>query len=165
MFCKECGHQIADSSKFCEGCGKPITQAQETKPVAEENKAETKGRSGCGKFFIFILAITAIFTVIDNVVEASKPKPTPEQEEKTKKERQRIKARVELEYEIKEKIRDPKSYEYIDGKYLEANEILYLTIRFRSNNAFGGKAVSTVMAAFDIKTEPMKWKIVYWKDN
>lgn len=34
MFCKYCGHQIADGSLFCPGCGNQLNSAQETPPQA-----------------------------------------------------------------------------------------------------------------------------------
>ena len=41
MFCKYCGSEIADSSKFCDKCGKPVdTQASsQTIPVSSTTSA------------------------------------------------------------------------------------------------------------------------------
>jgi TM2 domain-containing membrane protein YozV len=37
MYCKECGHQIADDSKFCASCGKP----QDREVVSNPEKSNT----------------------------------------------------------------------------------------------------------------------------
>ncbi|GBU25284.1 hypothetical protein R83H12_01927 [Fibrobacteria bacterium R8-3-H12] len=41
MYCKECGYQIMEGWKFCEGCGRPLENAQETIPESE-TKTEVK---------------------------------------------------------------------------------------------------------------------------
>jgi len=70
MFCKECGYQIMDGWKFCEGCGRPLeavektkepeTKMEESMPVAEENG----GGSVVNKIFGFTLLLIAFLAVL-----------------------------------------------------------------------------------------------------
>ena len=51
MFCKNCGHEISDDSKFCSNCGTkvevdkdivvPVAVVDKTEEVAENNVEET----------------------------------------------------------------------------------------------------------------------------
>lgn len=48
MFCKECGKQVGDEMKFCDGCGTPLTQisgenpVNTPPPVYQQNEAPTQ---------------------------------------------------------------------------------------------------------------------------
>lgn len=35
MFCRKCGHQLADDAKFCPGCGEKVVRGEETEIVVE----------------------------------------------------------------------------------------------------------------------------------
>jgi tetratricopeptide (TPR) repeat protein len=76
---------------------------------------------------------------------------------------QAINARVQLELYIKQNLRDPKSYEHIETEHWQIDEFLFVKTRFRSNNAFGGKVVSTVVAEFNLNNG--EWRITSQTNN
>ena len=66
MFCKYCGSEIADSSKFCDKCGKPVdTQAfSQTIPVSSTipaNKPPKKHKKI--KFAVLGILLTVIIVI------------------------------------------------------------------------------------------------------
>ncbi len=41
MFCKNCGKELSDGSKFCGGCGNQIGEASNATPIAQVNNSPT----------------------------------------------------------------------------------------------------------------------------
>ena len=58
MFCKYCGSEIEDNSKFCEKCGKKLDEAV---PAAEAESPVKKKKS---KKKWIILAVAAVLVVV-----------------------------------------------------------------------------------------------------
>lgn len=60
-----------------------------------------------------------------------------------------------LEKMIKDKMRDPDSYENIDKVYDKKDTLntVKLLIKFRGANGFGGKTITTVLAKYNIKKD------------
>jgi hypothetical protein len=60
-----------------------------------------------------------------------------------------------LEKMIKDKMRDPDSYENIAKVYDKKDtlNVVKLLLKFRGNNAFGGKTITTVLASYKIKED------------
>ena len=72
MYCKHCGKEIPDDSRFCSGCGKP--QSEAVPPVEiEEPKKKKKKHPIRG----FILLMISIFILMVAVVSETEP-PQPE---------------------------------------------------------------------------------------
>lgn len=54
MFCKNCGKELADVAKFCDGCGSPVVAEQQA-PAAPEQPAPAASEGQENKV-IFVLA-------------------------------------------------------------------------------------------------------------
>ena len=86
MFCPNCGKEIAENSKFCGECGKPIqdpplnlnTPAEEKPAVPGSAKSSTKkkGCLGCLGIIILLVVLAAIFGSSHN---SSQPSATNNQ--------------------------------------------------------------------------------------
>ena len=63
MYCKYCGKQIADDAKFCDGCGKSITDVisapvqNVSEPTIYDKKKKKRGPIGCFLWGIIILFV------------------------------------------------------------------------------------------------------------
>lgn len=59
---------------------------------------------------------------------------------------------INLVRELKRQMNDPDSFEHVSTVYrdLEPKDELVVTMKFRGNNAFGGKILSTVIAVVDL---------------
>lgn len=60
---------------------------------------------------------------------------------------------VELAKSVKNAMNDPSSYEHVETRYLDKKDgTLLVTMKFRGNNAFGGKVLNAVNAITDLKS-------------
>lgn len=57
---------------------------------------------------------------------------------------------------VKENMNDPKSFEHVETKFSDNGSGLTILMKFRGNNAFGGKVLNTVKGAADYKTNTIK---------
>ena len=60
--CEDCGHQVSDQAPTCPQCGRPI--APNTAPPPQMVTRVVKQGSGCGLFFIIVLAIIAAVVML-----------------------------------------------------------------------------------------------------
>lgn len=51
---------------------------------------------------------------------------------------------------VKQNMNDPKSFEYVDGKYWDMDSVIVVNMRYRGNNAFGGKVMESIRATCSI---------------
>lgn len=112
-----------------------------------------------------LLTFLAVATVAAIVVLAFRTEPkekTPEEKaqieaEKTANERSKKIdfALTGLKEMIKDKMKDPDSYEVITREYdhRDKGDTVSLYIKFRGNNSFGGKAVTSVWANYYVKDD------------
>ena len=57
---------------------------------------------------------------------------------------------IKLErYIKKELMKDPESYDHMETGYKVIDDKLYVSIKFRGNNSFGGKVINKVLAICD----------------
>ena len=57
---------------------------------------------------------------------------------------------IKLErYIKKELMKDPESYDHMESGYKVIDDKLYVSIKFRGNNSFGGKVINKVLAICD----------------
>ena len=45
MFCKSCGRALADTLRFCDGCGADVEVGAAATPLSQQLKSEVKARS------------------------------------------------------------------------------------------------------------------------
>lgn len=132
---------------------------------AEKNKKTNKKIL---KFFAPIFAVLFVIVIICIVTDKEKPKTKEEianekqaviQAKKDSifeiRDKQINLALMGLEKMIKDKMRDPDSYENIDKVYDKKDTLntVKLLVKFRGNNAFGGKTITTVLAKYNIKDD------------
>ena len=60
--CEDCGHQVSDQAPTCPQCGRPI--APNAAPPSHVVTRVVKQGSGCGLFFIIVLAIVAAVVML-----------------------------------------------------------------------------------------------------
>lgn len=60
--CEDCGHQVSDQAPTCPQCGRPI--APNAAPPPQVVTRVVKQGSGCGLFFIIVLAIVAAVVML-----------------------------------------------------------------------------------------------------
>ena len=71
MYCKYCGNEIEDNSKFCKNCGKnliedkPKENTEQKKPI--ENHKDEKWPTGL-KIFLAIIIIVTIISSVTGIV-------------------------------------------------------------------------------------------------
>ena len=116
------------------------------------------------KFFIPIIGILLIILIIGTCSQEDKPKTKAEIEQIKKDSIIEVRSQkidvilIGMEQIAKDKMRDPDSYELIE-KTFDRNDtanIAKLLLKFRGNNAFGGKAITTILAKYDIKKDYLK---------
>lgn len=65
-----------------------------------------------------------------------------------------------LERSIKSSMADPKSYDHIETKWLDKDDHILVTTRFRERNSFGGMEIKTVEAKITIAGEIIEAKYI-----
>ena len=65
---------------------------------------------------------------------------------------------IGFEQILKDKMRDPDSYENIEQTYNrnDTSNVVKIIVKYRGNNAFGGKVVTTVFADYKIKEDDLQ---------
>lgn len=53
---------------------------------------------------------------------------------------------------VKNNLHDPKSFEHVETRYVDQKGKLIIHMRYRANNAFGGKVLESVVAESDYET-------------
>jgi len=83
MFCKNCGKEIEDDSKFCRYCGAALAKSEEEAPTPEDEAVkkesaedETTDKSGCGIAAILIIAVVVVIIGISVALSGTDTKGT-----------------------------------------------------------------------------------------
>lgn len=116
------------------------------------------------KFFAPIFVVLFIIVIICFVTDKEKPKTTAEIEQIKKdsisQERNKLLDKIMIGFEdiAKSKMRDPDSYEKIESTYTKSDtaNVIRMYLKFRGNNAFGGKAITTLVADYNIKGDDLQ---------
>lgn len=116
------------------------------------------------KVFAPIFAIFFIVVIISLVTDKEKPLTKAEIELARKdsimQERNKLLDRIMIGFEdiAKSKMRDPDSYEKIESSYTKSDTLnnVRMYLKFRGNNAFGGKAITTMVADYNIKADNLQ---------
>ena len=58
MYCKFCGKELEENSKFCNYCGKQLESKAD--PNTVKNTNDTSNNSGCGTALVFLLVMFGI---------------------------------------------------------------------------------------------------------
>lgn len=127
----------------------------------EKNRATNKKII---KFFVPIFALFFIILIISVVTDKEKPLTKAEIELARKdsimQERNKLLDRIMIGFEdiAKSKMRDPDSYEKIESSYTKSDTLnnVRMYLKFRGNNAFGGKAITTMVADYNIKADNLQ---------
>lgn len=106
-------------------------------------------------------AILGLILIVGTCVQDEKPKTKAEIEQIKKdsisqaRENRINLALMGLEKMVKDKMRDPDSYENIAKTFDEKDTLndVKMLIKFRGNNAFGGKTITIVLAKYNIKED------------
>lgn len=108
---------------------------------------------------LFIIIIIAVVTDTDTPEEKAIAKAELEQKKKDSISEERTKKLDPILYGLediaKSKMRDPDSYEKIESDYDRSDtaNVVQMFVKFRGNNAFGGKVVTTIIAEYNIKKD------------
>ncbi|WP_395075364.1 hypothetical protein [Flavobacterium sp.] len=114
-----------------------------------------------------ILGIPALvlflILIIGSISQGAKPKTKAEIEQQKKDSIQTYRVDkinsgfVQFEIQIKDKMKNPNSYDKIleDYNKKDTSDIVNMYIRFRGDNSLGGKSISQVNALYNIKTEDL----------
>ena len=127
----------------------------------EKNKRRNKKIM---KVFAPIFAVLFIIVIISFATDKEKPLTKAEIELAKKdsimQERNKLLDRIMIGFEdiAKSKMRDPDSYEKIESTYTKSDtlNIVRMYLKFRGNNAFGGKAITTIVADYNIKGDDLQ---------
>lgn len=139
--CKACGHEVSKKAEKCPSCGQPVKR----KSV------------GCfGALVVIALAIGFAAVVVDKQEAAKPQRPLTAEEQRAEKIRDQFSpwngSHYELERIVKRALKDPDSYEHIETRFSDrgANGI-YVVMKYRAKNSFGGYVIEGVTATFDIE--------------
>jgi hypothetical protein len=65
-----------------------------------------------------------------------------------------------LESAVKESMNDPKSYEHVETRFRDDKETIFVVMKFRGKNAFGGTVLNIASGTIDGATgELIKWEL------
>lgn len=113
------------------------------------------------KVLLPIIGIFVIIMMVSTCSESEKPKTKAEIEQQ--KNDSIFEARTKkidlalmgFEKMVKDKMRDPDSYENIAKTYdkKDTANVVKMLLKFRGNNAFGGKTITTVLADYNVKED------------
>lgn len=67
MYCKFCGKELEENSKFCNYCGKQLEENSVKSTIEQKN--DNSSGSGCGTALIFLLVIGAIIGILFAIVK------------------------------------------------------------------------------------------------
>lgn len=144
--CKACGHMISKSAKSCPQCGhKNRHTSLFTWIVA-------------GIFaYIFISAGFNLNNQDQKKEKATPPKPVVQKSSEDLR-REKIErqfsgwsgSHYELTKLIKKSMNDPKSFEHVETKYIDAGDYLKVKTTFRGKNALGGVVKNWIWAKVDL---------------
>jgi hypothetical protein len=130
--CPECNKEVSDKAEACPHCGCGI------KP----KKTPSKG-IGCGTVILFL----AVIIIWSQVFEPNSPKPpaAPSQPltraQQIEKSFRPLGQHRTLEQYVERNLKDPDSYEHIKTVYDDRGDHLYVLMRYRAKNSFGGYAI------------------------
>lgn len=122
---------------------------------------EQQNKKKLVKIVLFLIFVLLFITIRSGCSSDDKPKTKAEieQEKKDSIAETRTK-KIELalmgfEKMVKEKMRDPDSYENIAKTYdkKDTANVVKMLLKFRGNNAFGGKTITTVLANYNVKED------------
>lgn len=113
------------------------------------------------KIVLPIIGFLLIPLLVSTCNESEKPKTKAEIEQQKKD--SIVEARTKrinlalmgFEKMVKDKMRDPDSYENIAKTYdaKDTANVVKMLIKFRGNNAFGGKTITTVLGDYNVKED------------
>lgn len=105
---------------------------------------------------IAALPVMAVVAASFVVLSSSGEAPTPKTPAELRQER------IELQFSawdgshrnlverVKSAMNDPDSFEHVDTTYIDRRDDLFLRMKFRGSNTFGGKVLNEVMASADL---------------
>jgi hypothetical protein len=129
----------------------------ENSTIIEKRKKNTK----IFKIFLIPIAILGLILIVGTIAQGETPKTKAEIEQIkndsiTQAREKRINlALMGLEKMAQDKMRDPGSYENIEKTFDKKDTltVVKLLLKFRGNNAFGGKSITTVLANYNVKED------------
>lgn len=142
--CPECKNSISNQATACPHCG-----YTKSKPKSNANNI------GCGTIILGII----VFAIFSNLYDKSSrfdnpPPPKTAEEVRTDQIARAFSAwngsHIQLTRYVKERLKDPGSFEHIQTRYGDNGDTLYVTMRYRAKNSFGGYVVNTATATAKI---------------
>lgn len=97
--------------------------------------------------------------------EVTAPKPRPRHvEDKPKTRQEQIESMFSqydgsfrpLERIVQNNMNDPDSYEHVETKYVDKDDHIIVVMKYRGNNAFGGKVLETIGARYYLDTNQIE---------
>lgn len=133
--CKACGHEVSKKAKKCPNCGEP-------------QKRTSPGCLGAVGIVVMALVVAVVF-IQENADKApKKPLTAAEQKAENLFALKQI-VQYRLEEMVKRSLKDPGSYELIAASAQEKGKgELYVIVKYRARNSFGGFTVNRVAATF-----------------
>lgn len=140
--CPECKKEMSSKAKSCPHCGfaKP-------EPTS----------FGCGSLILIAIVISIVVSVCSPDKKPSTPAvQTPKTPEQIREET--IKgafsgwdgSHSNLERYVKKNLKDPDSYEHIETRYGDRGDHIYVLMKYRAKNSFGGYVIETITATTEI---------------
>ena len=152
--CPDCEKDVSKRAAACPHCGCPLKAAPVVKPA--EIIVKQKKEMGCGG--LLVIGFLAMFiygtfsSIGDDDSSTSKTPPVPKTAEQIRADKVHSAfsgwngAHRELEKLVKNNLNDPDSYEHIETRYNDNVDHIYVVMKYRAKNGFGGYVVETIAA-------------------
>lgn len=140
--CKACGHSVSKKAEKCPNCGEPM-------------KRKSVGCLGAVAILAVALVIGSIISTGGGSGSKEPAKPKTAAELRADKIQNQFSpwdgSHRQLEAVLKKSLKDPDSYEHIETRFKDnGDEGIYVVMKYRAKNSFGGYVVNSVAATYSI---------------
>ena len=150
--CPDCERDISKKATACPHCGCPLIAAPVVKPA--EVVVKQKKEMGCGGLLVIAFLAMFIYGTFSSISDDAAPKapPVPKTAEQIRADKVHSAfsgwdgAHRSLQRLVKKNLNDPDSYSHIETLYSDKGDHVYIEMKYRAKNGFGGYVVETIKA-------------------
>ena len=143
--CPACAEEILFDAKKCKHCGTDIMPEVSTKDTLN------------GLAVLFVIVMIVYFGFCGTGDTTPKPEPPPTRKEIVESQFSKWDGSHRgLVNHIKSNLNDAKSFEHVETKFRDDGDKITVVMKYRANNLFGGKVLSTTIAEVDLNQRVLR---------